>query len=416
MDRDVKILVVAPEYPYPPIDGYKVRIFNLLKHLTSNIKFDFIAFGSYETTSIQSAVLRNHFRPSCESIEIVPYSTLKPFAFRNPISRIQNIIFPRKNSILPSLYSKDMAERINERIASVRYELIFLCGMGMSLYFDNRVATIPTVVDVCDCPSLLKKSYMEREKRFLKKFKKWLDYIWSNRYEKLFVSKIRNIIMISSVDAKMIQMNCQNSNIWVVPNGVDIEYFINRNDKIKTSGNLLFTGVMDYQPNNDAMLYFIKQIYPIIKKVRPETTLTIAGRNPTSDLKSIAEKTAGVKVTGFVDDLRPYFESATVYVSPLSIGAGMKNKILEAWSMKIPIIASSVSCSGILTRDRENILIADNPDDFAKKVLDVFDNEVLRNKLSSAGRETVERKYSWSEQGKLVSSICLEIIADERLI
>ncbi|MBK8335768.1 MAG: glycosyltransferase [Sterolibacteriaceae bacterium] len=172
---------------------------------------------------------------------------------------------------------------------------------------------------------------------------------------------------------------------------------------------------MDYPPNNTAMLHFIEETFPIIRKENPNVTLTIAGRNPTDELVSLAARSAGVKVTGFVEDLRTYFQAATVYVSPLLSGAGLKNKVLEAWSMMLPVVASSVSCSGMAAADNRNLLIADSPSEFASKVLALLSDSDLRERLSKEGRATVEREYSWQCRGAMLGSIFAKIVNEEHV-
>jgi glycosyltransferase involved in cell wall biosynthesis len=408
MRKVAKALVVAPEFPYPPIDGHKVRIYNLIRHLPPEFKFDFLAFGEEEAYP-RKEELRTQLGSSCQSVDLISENTLELIRLRGRLSSIRNIVFPYETSIGRPYLSQTMMRIIEERIMSGRYNLIYLCGLYISLHHQQRFNDFPCVIDVCDCLSLLAKSYFKRERNIIFKIKKYLNFIWADRYEKLHVSKIKNIIMISSSDAEVISGNCPQSKVWVVSNGVDTDYFKRRSALNLVNGELLFTGVMDYPPNDLAMHFFIKKIFPLIRKKRPNATLTIAGRNPTEELRLLAQRTNGVRVTGFVEDIRPCFEAADLYVSPLVSGTGIKNKVLEAWSMEIPIVATSLSCCGINVRDSENILIADEPVIFASKILGLLDDPKWGKKLAITGRKTAEEQYSWFSRGRLIASIWQEV-------
>ena len=414
MSNGLSVLVVSVEYPYPPIDGHKVRILNLLKNLPANYSFHFLGFGIDEISEQQQEEYRSRLGPACKAVELVSGSTAERLEDLSPIGSLKNLVFPNPISIGLPYYSKEFERRIQAHVSSGRYQIVFFGGLGVLTHFVPGTTAVPYLVDIVDCPSLLTWSSFLQERHLLERLKKLASHLWASRYEQVHASKIANIVMITSVDAERIARNCPKSRIWAISNGVDATQFSrSRRPARSASADLLFTGVMDYVPNNAAMLHFIAKIFPRIKMKSPNVTLTIAGRNPTNELLSLASSTAGVRVTGFVEDLRPYFEEATVYVSPLLSGAGLKNKVLEAWSMALPVVASSVSCSGMAARDTQNVLIADTPAEFASKVLAVLSDSELRERLSAEGRATVEREYSWQSRGAMLGSV-LESIVDQK--
>jgi len=408
VDNIIKILVVAPDFPYPPIDGHKVRIYNLFKQFPAGYRFDFISFGEAALLP-DSETLKKQLGPCFDGVELIPHHSLEKIESKSGFAKIRNIFFPFEASIGEPYFSPILAEKVQEKVASKQYDLVYLCGLYISLYFDKGSNKVPYIVDICDSMALLAKSYFEKEHGPRRRLKSYLNYVWADRYEKVYCSRLSNIVIISSVDGEKIKKNCPNSRVWVVPNGVDMEYFSRANADSQPN-SLLFTGVMDYPPNNEAMLYFIKEIFPIVKKKIPNATLTVAGRNPTIELKSLAEGTQGVRVTGIVDDLRPYFEASTVYISPLLSGTGIKNKVLEAWSMTKAIVATSVSCSGIEIEDNGNILIADSPADFVDKIILLLEDKALRERLSHNGRNIIEESYSWVSRAEMLMNIFNEVL------
>jgi polysaccharide biosynthesis protein PslH len=401
--KDIRILVLADSYPYPPTDGRMLRIYNFFKHLRGDYRFDYLSFGGVHM-NIDPISLKDQLGPACNSVEFIRSETLLNKAPMSLLSKIRNVFYPYVDTIGEACYSEDMASRVKNKIETGSYELVFVCGLYMLLYIDQGSIRIPFIVDMTDSISLLFRSYFNNERCCLNKIILFLNYVWAERYEKIHCSKLDNIIMCTPVDTEIIRKHCPHSNVWSVPSGVDTDYYRSTNTSVRCK-SLLFTGVMDYSPNNSAMIHFINQIFPLIRQKEPDIYLIIAGRNPTAELKRLASRYSGVVVTGYVDDLRPYFESSAIYISPLVTGAGIKNKILEAWSMSLPVVASSLSCSGIEAVSNENILIADTPSEFAEKVLALLQNPELRAKLSANGRATVEQQYSWATRSNMIKDI-----------
>jgi glycosyltransferase involved in cell wall biosynthesis len=182
---------------------------------------------------------------------------------------------------------------------------------------------------------------------------------------------------------------------FVVPTGVDTEYFrpgITRQDAGK---GLVFTGSMDWLPNEDGMLYFCRDILPLIRRDEPDVSLSIVGRAPTSAIRRLGE-TPGVEVTGRVEDVRPYIDGAAVYIVPLRIGGGTRLKIFEAMSVGRAVVSTTIGAEGLPVTPDQNILIADDPEAFARAVVQLFRDEALRRRLEHRARELVVEGYDWS--------------------
>lgn len=279
----------------------------------------------------------------------------------------------------------------------------------MFLYGKMLGSPLPYVVDLIDSYSL----YYRNELEGAGKFSSWLralsNLIWAIRYEQKHCSSAKNIVLITPRDQASLQANCRDSRTWVVPNGVDADYFCPGISSTKED-HLLFTGVMDYEPNVNSILFFIEKILPKIRCEIPGTILTIAGKNPVQSLVKAASSDQGIFLTGEVEDIRPFFEQAAVYVAPMTSGAGLKNKLLEAWAMAKPVVATSMACSGINVVDGENILVADDPEDFARQVVAVLRDEVLSARMSMASRKIAENEYSWKRQGQKFVEIFHEIV------
>lgn len=408
----MRILLVSSNYFYPPFDGCTLRDYNIFKRLPEHIKLDLLTFGDLQ---LMDGELKLHeiLGPCFRDVEIIPRSTLERIKLNSIYSRIANLIRPNRLTMGESCYSNVMTNAIKNRIECSKYDLIYFCGLTSYLYLENEKQHIPYIVDVQDSPAILMRSYLLMQRYNRELLKAYLNLVWARNYERIHFAKIKNMIFVSEVDATAVKRRCPHSNIWVVPAGVDTDYFKPLNRNVPVTGRLVFTGVMDYPPNHQAMVYFIKEVLPIVKQHCPQVSLTVAGRNPSDELRALAVKAGSVYVTGFVEDIRTYVDEALVYVSPLIAGAGIKNKILEAWAMSKPVVATSISCAGIDTVDGENILVADDPYMFAEKIKILLSDPKLRNKIALGGRHTAEKFYSWDKRAGMMVEIFGKVINDK---
>jgi len=303
-----------------------------------------------------------------------------------------------------------MENRIKEKILGGNYDLVFYCGFYLFLYGQGECRRIPYVVDVIDSFSLYTKTALMKKGQVLEKPWLALNYLWAMRYEKIHFSKAKNMIFVSPVDKAFVQRRCRHSKIWVVENGVDTEYFSERSGAKEESNALLFTGVMSYQPNIDAVKYFAREILPLIRRDVPGVQLIVAGKEPGNELRDLAKEIPGIELTGYLNDIRDAFERASVYVAPIITGAGIKNKVLEAWAMKKAVVGTSMAFYGIEVKNGDNAIVADKPKDFAKGVVKLIGDEDLRIRLGAAGRDTVRRGYSWEKQGARLIEIFTEVM------
>lgn len=181
----------------------------------------------------------------------------------------------------------------------------------------------------------------------------------------------------------------------VVQTGVDTNYFAPVTERPPRRSHLVFTGSMDWLPNEDGMQYFVREILPRIRQVEPETTLSIIGRSPTPAVKRLAD-VAGVEVTGRVDDVRPHIADGSIYVVPLRIGGGTRLKIFEAMAMGKAVVSTTVGAEGLPVTPGHDIVIADEPVRFAQAVVHLIRDDQLRRRIQTEARRLVVNRYDWS--------------------
>jgi polysaccharide biosynthesis protein PslH len=172
---------------------------------------------------------------------------------------------------------------------------------------------------------------------------------------------------------------------------------------------MVFVGAFQHHPNVDAMLHFCRAILPRIRLRVPDAEFVIVGSGPSPSVAALGE-TPGIEVTGFVEDIRPYMAESSVYVVPLRLGVGIRGKILEAWAMRMAVVATPVACAGLHYEQGRNILVGGSDEDFAEHVVTLLNDPVARDRLGSEGRRLAEEQYGWEASASKLLSLYQEYI------
>lgn len=213
------------------------------------------------------------------------------------------------------------------------------------------------------------------------------------------------IFVTSERDGSIIKRDAQTKQ-FVIPNGVDMDYF-NPNGAVEEPFSMVFTGSMGYLPNHEGMMYFLDEIFPVIKEKVPQAKIYIVGNKPRPEL--LDYQSDSVTITGFVEDVRPYIDQASVFVVPLTMGSGTRLKVVEAFSMRKPVVSTSIGCEGLDVEDGENLIIKDNATAFAEAVVELFEDQQLKSKLITNGYELAKQKYDWSVIGESIDEAFLTL-------
>jgi len=227
------------------------------------------------------------------------------------------------------------------------------------------------------------------------------------RYEARACRQARLTVAVSEADRALLAASAPGADIRAIPTGVDAAYF-HPNGTAEKPARLVFTGSMDWYPNEDAIIHFMEAILPCLRRRIPGLTITVVGRNPSERLKALGAA-KGVQITGTVDDVRPYVAEAAVYVVPLRIGGGTRLKIFEALAMGKAVVSTSVGAEGLPMTPGQHFLQADSPEDFAKAVLALLEDVPRRRAIGEAGRRLVEARYSWAQVGREFERLCEEV-------
>ena len=225
-------------------------------------------------------------------------------------------------------------------------------------------------------------------------------------FEGITAARFDSVVCVSQEDCALLQKEFSLTNVaGSVPTGVNFDYFA----EVLPSPipcTIAFLGSMDWIPNVDAVLWFVRDILPAIKRRFPRVKFLIIGRNPPPQVLAMATEISQVEVTGTVPDIRPLLAQAETMVVPLRIGGGTRIKIFEAMAAGIPVVSTKIGAEGLEIMSGENILLADDPGDFADKTCSLLEKPELRRKMGQAGRRLVKTKFGWAAVAKVFAEHC----------
>lgn len=288
-----------------------------------------------------------------------------------------------------------------------KYDVVLFHGKSVFPVIEDWNG-LPIVVDFCDATSLRirdRMNYVDGTKRLLLK----LRYIQVRRIEEKLVRKTPYLAFISSRDREAILG--LDSKADIIANGLDLNYWRRKTDSARTNC-LALSGVMDYAPNEDAALYLTDEILPLLRQSSPDIEVIIIGRDPTPALIDRSKRHPEVTVTGYVDDMRPYLEQATIFAAPVRYASGQQNKIQEALAMEIPVVTTSIVAAGVQAEGGQEapVYVADGAQAFADSVIDLLEKPEERLRLASLGRQYAEEHYDWSRSAEHLERMCYAAI------
>jgi glycosyltransferase involved in cell wall biosynthesis len=276
----------------------------------------------------------------------------------------------------------------------------------------ESLQNLPLIADMCDASSMrLRRSmpYVSPVRLPLL----LLEYSQMRRAEQELIARANHSLFISCRDREAL-LGSTAKRTTIIPNGVDLDFW-QRSSRVRGANTIVFTGVMDYRPNVDAALYLIKEILPIVRRSIPDVELLIVGRSPVAQLVNAGQQ-AGVTVTGFVDDVRPYLERATVFAAPLRFGAGMQNKVLEAMAMELPVVTSSLAADGLRTEEGPPppLQLAEGPEEFAGQIVQKLIKYHANPAPNAELRRFVATNFAWSRSGAKLGEVIDHVVGGRK--
>ena len=385
----MKLFVLLSRFPYPLEKGDKLRAFYQIKELSKYHHIYLCALSDRQVSKESIAKLQ----PYCSRIEIIQLSKIQIY-----FNLALGLLFSKLPFQVIYFYSKSAKKRINQLIKETKADHIYAQLIRTSEYVKDIVG-IPKTLDYMDALSRGMERRIEKSPFYLRPFVQ-MEALRLKRYEHFIFSYFENLTIISEQDRDLI-VNSNNERIKIIPNGVQHDFFkASREDK---KFDLIFTGNMSYEPNVLSVEYLANKVIPLILLELPNVQLAIVGACPSGRVKSLANDT--ITITGWVEDIRDYYNAAKLFVAPMQIGTGLQNKLLEAMSMELPCITSDLANNALGAKEGESILIGRTPQEYANLVIDLLLNKQKAALIAKAGHQYVQDNFSWETSTKKLEQI-----------
>ena len=270
----------------------------------------------------------------------------------------------------------------------------------------------PTILFQHNVEAMIWKRHFEVQTNPIKKNYLRIQWRKMQRFELEMCRSFDAVVAVSKEDRDQITSEYSVERVFDIPTGVDTEFFSDSGTEQLDPHNIVFTGSMDWLPNEDGIKHFIDEMLPLIRRSVPDVSLTVVGRNPYPSLVELSKRDASIMVTGRVDDVRPYMEKAAAYIVPLRIGGGTRLKIFEAMSMNKAIVSTSVGAEGLPVTDGNELRIVDTPGDFAAAVVELLTTPKVAKQMGERAGNIVRQKFGWTDVAKRFGEICESVLRE----
>ena len=378
---EMKIFVLLPRIPFPLEKGDKLRAFNQIKQLAKRNEIVLCALNDNPKVNEQDAF--RALQPYCQSISFIKISKLQI------LLGLVRAFFKGLPLQTGYFYNRKAAKKINALIAKHQPDMLFGQLLRVAEYI--RYKNIPKTIDYQDIFSYGMKRRADIA-LFITRPIYNMEYRRLARYEAAIFDDFDVKTIISKPDRALFPHE-KRDEILIIPNGVDHDFF--KPQEREKRYDLVFTGNMSYPPNVNAVEYLANEILPIVWKSRPETTLYIAGATPDPKVKKVASEK--IIVSGWLDDIRDAYAQSRVFIAPMRIGTGLQNKLLEAMSMRLPAITSSLANASLGAKPDEEILVGGNAEEMAQHITTLLTDKGKADRLAQAGFDFTNRVYDWGK-------------------
>ncbi|MGD8534453.1 MAG: glycosyltransferase [Candidatus Aminicenantes bacterium] len=392
----MKILFTCKEFPHSKVIGGPIIIYNRLKYFSRNHTVSLAAFFKEEEKKYISSV-----EPFCHDVQLVP---LPPK--RSPLKASWDFF----TSSVPYYFlrvhgSRRMAQTISEMVRKDRYDFVIAeySVMGQFLHGNTLLPPVRRIISVHECYYLARRKAYRQSQLGFNKLKEAINLKGLKKYEFNMYRNADKVLTLTPQGKEELLKIDPELDIAVVPHGVDTDDF-SFSDFVEKEKNIVFVGNYLHYPNVDAVLFFANEIWPLLKSRLPEVKCIVVGQAPPPEIQSLSLDNA-ITVTGRVDDVRPFLKKGRAFICPVRLGGGFRGKILEAMAIGRPVVSTSLGAEGVPAQQRENIILADKPEEFAQGILDLMTDDTLFERIRTNARKLVEEKYAWEKGVEIMEEV-----------
>lgn len=393
------VLWVKTELLHPIDKGGRIRTYNMLRALKRQHRVTYLTLDN-GTAAPDAATRALEY---CHDLVRVPFDEARRRSPRFWIELVTNLASP-----LPYAIAKWRSAALREEVGRIVRE------QAIDVVVCDFLAPSQNIPDGLPCLTVLFQHNVEAaiwkrhaEVRNNPLAKAYFREQWRRmeRHERDECRRFDRVVAVSRADAEAIERDYGIPEVGDVPTGVDIDFFRPSGSATREPHNLVFTGSMDWLPNEDGITWFVDDVLPRIHDRLPDVTLTVVGRNPPPRIEQLASRDARLRVTGSVPDVRPYVEAASIFVVPLRVGGGTRLKIYEALAMERPLVSTTIGAEGLPLENGKHVLIADDSASFAQAVVSLLEDPAGASRMASESADYIRAHFGWDAAADAFANI-----------
>ena len=394
----MKVLWVNSNFLHPTTKGGQIRTLEMLRHLNCWHEIHYVA-------------IENPARP--EGPRRAHEYCFKAYPFRFPIPDRSSPAFWRQLAhgliaatpvAVSRFHPPGMGPFLEELMSRENFDCAVVDHLAPTAYFPDLAHAVFFQHNV---ETVIWRRHVEYAGNSIRRRYFALQARRMYEYERRVSREAGHIVAVSRTDADEMRRLFGVTQVSEIPTGVNIEYFEPPETRPAAGADLVFVGSMDWLPNVDGVLYFVREVLPLIRKRRPACTVSIVGRTPPAKVMELGEQDRAIQVTGTVPDIRPYLWGSAVSIVPLRIGGGTRLKIYEAMAARIPVVSTTVGAEGLTVHAPDDIRIADSPQDFADRCLELLEDSAERRRVADCAWNMVNANFSWEHVARCFEKIML---------
>jgi glycosyltransferase involved in cell wall biosynthesis len=413
----MQVLWISHAVPYPPKAGFLLRAYHLLKGVAARHEVDLVAFVQeawlktiYGDVARGLEEARRELRESCRSVHFLPIRSLQgPYARHRTALRA---LLSGRSYTSTWLDQPDAHSLLADLAGRHRYDLAHFDTIGLA----PLARAVPDQVATLGHHNIESHLFTRRSQTERGRFQKWYfarEGRLLRQAERAAVSRFARHITCSDLDSERLRDIDPAVRIACIPNGVDCDYFVPQSSGQEKPNSFAFIGTMNWHPNSDAMMFFLRDVWPQLRREIPDATIDIVGANPPAALTELASRSPGATLHGFVPDVRPYLARASVFICPIMDGGGTKLKVLDAFSSGKAVLAHPIALEGIDATPGVDVEVASTPAEFIARARQLFSDPARRASLGARARELAQHKYSFAAIAANLAAV-MEQVAGER--
>lgn len=389
----MRVLFLSRWFPFPPNNGSKIRVLNLLRRLSASHEVDLVSFG--EPTDLVN-VDRGLRWAYCSSVDVIQYREFRPRSLRSVLA-----YFSASPRSLVDTHSQRFAASVAGACRRFQPDVV-IASQLQCLPYALQIPDVPLVFEELELTVF--KDELVHARSLSTRTRAYLAWHKLTTYLRRSIPRFAACTVVSELERSLVEQVLPNyRRVEVLPNAIDVSEYEGFCGEPQAN-TLIFSGGLSYKPNYEGLRYFLERVFPLVQETIPSVTLSVTGSTEGVDLQDLP-RSAGVRYLGYLPDVRPYVGRSWVAVVPILRGGGTRLKILEAMALGTPVVSTSKGAEGLDVDAGTDLVVGDNPTALARSIIEILQSPARRSELSRAGRFRVRKSYDWARVGQELDRI-----------